>query len=662
MSTNQVIEVKIPQVQLPMQSSVQSLVQSSVQQQSVLTLTDQTSEHKQTRLEEFIKLNEQTPQNFQDVPTIFGLPKPMPIIQCDYFMSNFQVELDNIGNTCLTPTYNHYGASNIYTSKQYPNLIWKNVKSEYLYDEEFRAIYILFKDGAYNPNIISYILKYINSKFNALLPSQKLKQKLDSKMNVDTKTAKVINTSVNVEIDTEFNHSLHMNFQDPTFQNLITPVNGNVDVDNKLGKIIKTEAEGKHWFVFPRYCCSLISFIDDLLVYKQQLKARKSSSQVNNAFSNSNSSSNSSSSSSSSTLKQPCSCGQVNCDALLTEVEIIHIALQLCFALYHCYKQRVVHRDVKFDNIFIQVPGLDNLIKVVKKPRVQVDINTAGLTTTQEVKNEVKELEQDDVWLTMLNLLQCRIVLADFGCAEVIRNQDKLQVYYGYSDMILGWKKTHPPEVRYASYRNYINYEKCDVFGLGQVIVGLMGFLIRGEKFNVDNLLDQVKKQVSKYHYSQGLWILVEGLLQEDFSKRWSIANAYNYLLHLAQVRFQDFRGQYDELAFLRSGKQININNNINNPNNTRTINVKELFNDLSTVEIVENDNKPGKYPKCMQCGEVWSLTRWRKQCKICQMYLCWSCSNHGKCRICRLFKKNPNILSLGANQSIYELPHRKLV
>jgi serine/threonine protein kinase len=46
---------------------------------------------------------------------------------------------------------------------------------------------------------------------------------------------------------------------------------------------------------------------------------------------------------------------------ILSENEIIHISLQLCDVLLHIYNNHIVHRDVKLDNIFIDIPYLSLL-------------------------------------------------------------------------------------------------------------------------------------------------------------------------------------------------------------------------------------------------------------------------------------------------------------
>lgn len=50
----------------------------------------------------------------------------------------------------------------------------------------------------------------------------------------------------------------------------------------------------------------------------------------------------------------------MSCDnytALLLEHELLHLAVQLASALLYCHQHRVAHRDVKLDNVFLQLPS-----------------------------------------------------------------------------------------------------------------------------------------------------------------------------------------------------------------------------------------------------------------------------------------------------------------
>jgi serine/threonine protein kinase len=140
---------------------------------------------------------------------------------------------------------------------------------------------------------------------------------------------------------------------------------------------------------------------------------------------------------------------------LLTENEIVHLSIQLCDVLSHIYNNRIVHRDVKLDNILMDIPYITLLPSLLS--------NNSYLTL---------------LIISYVGLHESNVILGDFGEALDLRDTDVKDFQLPYLPGISkgGAQIAMSPEILSAQPGRgaILDYSMNDVYVLGRVMWDMM--------------------------------------------------------------------------------------------------------------------------------------------------------------------------------------------
>lgn len=272
-------------------------------------------------------------------------------------------------------------------------------------------------------------------------------------------------------------------------------------------------------------------------------------------------------------------------DNQLDELQVLHIAVQLCAALTHCNFNNLVHRDVRLDNIFIQYHDTKNI-----------------------------KLEQFDKY----ELLSSRIVLGDFGAGYDFGKDSKefkCRLTHDRYELI-GWRIGFGPEVRNLALSDcgvIINHHKTDSHQLGMVLLYLMGInvkqLIKQDHFTKD--VDRTKyfTELSSV-YSEELINIIKGLLDYHPRYRWPLISAYYQLEKLYKREYLDYFGILPDMLKLTGYS----------------------CDDFNLIKITP----PKQTIRCESCGESWFPFFIRHyNCQECGVSICGHCQYSSMCSVC---------------------------
>ena len=225
---------------------------------------------------------------------------------------------------------------------------------------------------------------------------------------------------------------------------------------------------------------------------------------------------------------------QIHRKAFSEEI-VQYLMKQIVSAIYYLHMNKIVHRDLKLDNILLNFPN-----------------------------------ENDKA---NLNMLKAEIKLIDFGFATRLRT-----VYGNLANTILGTPSNMEPhmlrdmENQRPSLKGY--NEKVDIWSLGtlcyEMLVGRMAF--------AGHSMEELYKKVKAGNYKLPLWLskeavsFINGMLQYDSNKRLSAFELLNHDFLKKNVKeFQtvDVNQVKDKVR----GKVMNINIRQNNT-------IWEVFNE----------------------------------------------------------------------------------
>ena len=248
---------------------------------------------------------------------------------------------------------------------------------------------------------------------------------------------------------------------------------------------------------------------------------------------------------------------QIHRKAFSEEI-VQYLMKQIVSAIYYLHMNKIVHRDLKLDNILLNFPN-----------------------------------ENDKA---NLNMLKAEIKLIDFGFATRLRT-----VYGNLANTILGTPSNMEPhmlrdmENQRPSLKGY--NEKVDIWSLGtlcyEMLVGRMAF--------AGHSMEELYKKVKAGNYKLPLWLskeavsFINGMLQYDSNKRLSAVELLNHDFLKKNVKeFQtvDVNQVKDKVR----GKVMNINIR---QNNTIWEVFNEDHNDFNKKDILRREmNEKVKFTK----------------------------------------------------------------
>ena len=230
-----------------------------------------------------------------------------------------------------------------------------------------------------------------------------------------------------------------------------------------------------------------------------------------------------------------------------SEEIVQYLMKQIVSAIYYLHMNKIVHRDLKLDNILLHFPD-----------------------------------ENDKA---NLNLLKAEVKLIDFGFATRLRTAKN-----NLTNTILGTPSNMEPhmlknmENRTPDLKGY--NEKVDIWSLGtlcyEMLIGRMTF--------AGNTMDELYQKVKAGNYKLPVWLskeavsFINGMLQYDSNKRLSAAELLKHDFLTKNVK--DFQSvDVNQIKDKVHGKMMNINIKQNNT-------IWETFNEEGNANNI-NFNKP---------------------------------------------------------------------
>ena len=251
---------------------------------------------------------------------------------------------------------------------------------------------------------------------------------------------------------------------------------------------------------------------------------------------------------------------QINRKAFTEEI-VQYIMKQIVSAIYYLHKNKIIHRDLKLDNILVNFPN-----------------------------------ENDKV---NSNILKAEVKLIDFGFATRLRES-----HGNLTNTILGTPSNMEPHMLrdMEKHRHSITgyNEKVDIWSLGtlcyEMLVGCLTFSGRS--------MEELYQKVKEGSYKLPLWLskeavsFVNGMLQYDSNKRLSAGELLRHEFLTKNVAdFQkvnteqvkgNVQGKMMKVNILKNTNIWNVFNNDSNINSNEK-NIVQNFNTMPNIEYNEN-------------------------------------------------------------------------
>ena len=238
-----------------------------------------------------------------------------------------------------------------------------------------------------------------------------------------------------------------------------------------------------------------------------------------------------------------------------SEEIVQYLMRQLVSAINYLHKNKIIHRDLKLDNILVNFP-------------------------TENDKNN-------------MNMLAAQVKLIDFGFATRLKSS-----HHNLTNTILGTPSNMEPHMLRNMEKHQISVqgydEKVDIWSLGtlcyEMLVGNLTFYGR----NMNELYEKVKQG----NYKMPLWLSKEavsflnGMLQYDSNKRFSSDDLLKHDFLIKNVK--DFQKvDKDQLKGRIQGNMMKINIRDNNTiwgifNENNNFNNGQILKEESTIKNVQ--------------------------------------------------------------------------
>ena len=250
-----------------------------------------------------------------------------------------------------------------------------------------------------------------------------------------------------------------------------------------------------------------------------------------------------------------------------SEEIVQYLMRQLVSAINYLHKNKIIHRDLKLDNILVNFP-------------------------TENDKNN-------------MNMLSAQVKLIDFGFATRLKSS-----HHNLTNTILGTPSNMEPHMLRNMEKHQISVqgydEKIDIWSLGtlcyEMLVGNLTFYGR----NMNELYEKVKQG----NYKMPLWLSKEavsflnGMLQYDSNKRFSSDDLLRHDFLIKNVKdFQKVDKNQDQLKGKIQGNMMKINirnnntiwglfNENNNFNSDKPLKEEATIKNAATMPNVEVSEK----------------------------------------------------------------------
>jgi serine/threonine-protein kinase ULK/ATG1 len=215
----------------------------------------------------------------------------------------------------------------------------------------------------------------------------------------------------------------------------------------------------------------------------------------------------------------------------LPEKIVIHLMKEIADAIHYLHEQRIIHRDLKMENILLHFENLDDRKK--------------------------------------LNLLKAKVKIIDFGFARYLNNDS-------ISTSIVGSPLNMAPDILHAladsSWRMNLKYnEKADIYSIGVIMFIL---LIGKPPFNAGDYKDLYSKvNYGIYSIPKDLKLskecitLMNGMMMQESEKRFSVMEVLRS--DFLMKPYEKFE-MVDFLEFENTKENFNNKNNKNDKNNNK--------------------------------------------------------------------------------------------
>lgn len=237
-----------------------------------------------------------------------------------------------------------------------------------------------------------------------------------------------------------------------------------------------------------------------------------------------------------------------------TEEIVIHLMKQIADAIHYLHDKRIIHRDLKLENILMHYDNLDDRKK--------------------------------------LNIMKAKIKIIDFGFSSYLNDKDILT-------SIVGSPLNMAPDILHAltdnNWRKNLKYnEKADIYSIGVIMFYM---LIGKPPFNAADYKDLYNKVNSGiFSIPKNLKLswecirLMNGMMMEDADKRFSIMEVLN-----SDFLMKPYKN-FDIIDFSQLDNNNAMNGNqIKHNQNNIFLNIKQMINIENKKQQPEPDKKEMK-------------------------------------------------------------------
>jgi len=235
-----------------------------------------------------------------------------------------------------------------------------------------------------------------------------------------------------------------------------------------------------------------------------------------------------------------------------TEEIVIHLMKQIADAIHYLHEKRIIHRDLKLENILMHFDNIDDKKK--------------------------------------MNIMNAKIKIIDFGFSSYLNDKDILT-------SIVGSPLNMAPDILHAltdtNWRKNLRYnEKADIYSIGVIMFYM---LIGKPPFNAADYKDLYNKvNHGIFSIPKNLKLswecirLMNGMMMEDADKRFSIME----VLHseFLMKSYKDF--EIIDFSLLESNNNVMNGNNIKQNQNNIFLNIKEMINIENKKQQPEENEK----------------------------------------------------------------------